>query len=161
MRLSVYITLMSPGKWNGGDGVTRELIFRRTVQLSVLTERRAFQPYGMNGKYCHKMFTRFQIIFFVLFILKSKMRYHVTYDLIKVIMKYETSIAALEAFAWTKFFEGKRNFSNRFFLFNCSFLFSKKNFYIEIIVIFLNKNLYASINQYFKKDFQRMKPDNS
>ncbi|RVE51001.1 hypothetical protein evm_004292 [Chilo suppressalis] len=37
------------GEWKGGDGVTRELIFRRTVQLSVLTERRAFQPYGMNG----------------------------------------------------------------------------------------------------------------
>ncbi|CAG9570659.1 unnamed protein product [Danaus chrysippus] len=37
------------GKWRGGDGVTRELVFRRTVQVSVLTERRAFQPYGMNG----------------------------------------------------------------------------------------------------------------
>nr|XP_026499873.1 5-oxoprolinase-like [Vanessa tameamea] len=37
------------GQWDGGDGVTRELVFRRTVQLSVLTERRAFQPYGMNG----------------------------------------------------------------------------------------------------------------
>ncbi|KAM3956815.1 LOW QUALITY PROTEIN: 5-oxoprolinase [Aphomia sociella] len=37
------------GEWCGGDGVTRELVFRRSVQLSVLTERRAFQPYGMNG----------------------------------------------------------------------------------------------------------------
>lgn len=37
------------GRWNGGDGVTRELVFRRSVQLSVLTERRSFQPYGMNG----------------------------------------------------------------------------------------------------------------
>ncbi|XP_049879808.1 5-oxoprolinase [Pectinophora gossypiella] len=37
------------GKWRGGPGVTRELVFRRSVQLSVLTERRAFQPYGMNG----------------------------------------------------------------------------------------------------------------
>uniref|UniRef100_A0A2H1WCL0 SFRICE_009033 n=1 Tax=Spodoptera frugiperda TaxID=7108 RepID=A0A2H1WCL0_SPOFR len=37
------------GRWRGGDGVLRELVFRRTVQLSVLTERRAFQPYGMNG----------------------------------------------------------------------------------------------------------------
>ncbi|XP_022818304.1 5-oxoprolinase [Spodoptera litura] len=37
------------GRWRGGDGVIRELVFRRTVQLSVLTERRAFQPYGMNG----------------------------------------------------------------------------------------------------------------
>ncbi|CAH0596910.1 unnamed protein product [Chrysodeixis includens] len=37
------------GRWNGGDGVIRELVFRRNVQLSVLTERRSFQPYGMNG----------------------------------------------------------------------------------------------------------------
>ncbi|KAG6451502.1 hypothetical protein O3G_MSEX007183 [Manduca sexta] len=37
------------GRWLGGNGVVRELVFRRTVQLSVLTERRAFQPYGMNG----------------------------------------------------------------------------------------------------------------
>lgn len=37
------------GRWNGGDGVSRELVFRRSVQLSVLTERRSFQPYGMNG----------------------------------------------------------------------------------------------------------------
>ncbi|KAI8432873.1 hypothetical protein MSG28_013799 [Choristoneura fumiferana] len=37
------------GRWNGGAGVRRELVFRRTVQLSILTERRAFQPYGMNG----------------------------------------------------------------------------------------------------------------
>ncbi|KAI5641299.1 hydantoinase b/oxoprolinase domain-containing protein [Phthorimaea operculella] len=37
------------GRYRGGDGVTRELVFRRSVQLSVLTERRAFQPYGMDG----------------------------------------------------------------------------------------------------------------
>ncbi|CAH0696219.1 unnamed protein product [Spodoptera exigua] len=37
------------GRWRGGDGVIRELVFRRAVQLSVLTERRSFQPYGMNG----------------------------------------------------------------------------------------------------------------
>ncbi|CAK1543361.1 unnamed protein product [Leptosia nina] len=37
------------GQWRGGDGVVRELVFRRTVQLSALTERRVFQPYGMNG----------------------------------------------------------------------------------------------------------------
>lgn len=37
------------GRWSGGDGVKRELVFRRTVHVSVLTERRAFQPYGMNG----------------------------------------------------------------------------------------------------------------
>ncbi|KAJ2940858.1 hypothetical protein O0L34_g10119 [Tuta absoluta] len=37
------------GRFRGGNGVTRELVFRRSVQLSVLTERRAFQPYGMEG----------------------------------------------------------------------------------------------------------------
>ncbi|KAL4716495.1 hypothetical protein ACJJTC_015923 [Scirpophaga incertulas] len=37
------------GQWRGGDGVTRELVSRRTVLLSVLTERRSHQPYGMNG----------------------------------------------------------------------------------------------------------------
>ncbi|XP_063542483.1 5-oxoprolinase [Cydia strobilella] len=37
------------GRWRGGDGTRRALVFRRPVRLSVLTERRAFQPYGMNG----------------------------------------------------------------------------------------------------------------
>ncbi|CAG9792777.1 unnamed protein product [Diatraea saccharalis] len=48
-RFSIRAGSGGAGEWMGGDGVTRELIFRRTVQLSVLTERRAFQPYGMNG----------------------------------------------------------------------------------------------------------------
>ncbi|XP_059496707.1 5-oxoprolinase isoform X3 [Stegostoma tigrinum] len=37
------------GRHPGGDGVIRELLFRETVVLSVLTERRAFCPYGLNG----------------------------------------------------------------------------------------------------------------
>ncbi|XP_029442000.1 5-oxoprolinase [Rhinatrema bivittatum] len=37
------------GRFRGGDGVIRELQFREEVVLSVLTERRAFRPYGMNG----------------------------------------------------------------------------------------------------------------
>ncbi|XP_006816250.1 5-oxoprolinase-like [Saccoglossus kowalevskii] len=37
------------GQFRGGDGVQREMLFRRPLTLSVLTERRAFQPYGMNG----------------------------------------------------------------------------------------------------------------
>jgi 5-oxoprolinase (ATP-hydrolysing) len=37
------------GKFTGGDGVRRELMFRRNMTLSVLTERRVFSPYGMNG----------------------------------------------------------------------------------------------------------------
>ncbi|XP_076014060.1 5-oxoprolinase [Genypterus blacodes] len=37
------------GKYHGGDGVTRKLLFRNRVVLSVLTERRSTQPYGLNG----------------------------------------------------------------------------------------------------------------
>jgi len=37
------------GKFQGGDGVIREIIFRKTLDLSVLTERRVLAPYGMNG----------------------------------------------------------------------------------------------------------------
>ncbi|XP_071659812.1 5-oxoprolinase [Patagioenas fasciata] len=37
------------GRWPGGDGVTRELLFRRDLVLSVLSERRAVPPYGMAG----------------------------------------------------------------------------------------------------------------
>ncbi|XP_048477183.1 5-oxoprolinase-like, partial [Rhincodon typus] len=36
------------GRHPGGDGVIRELLFRERVVLSVLTERRAFCPYGLN-----------------------------------------------------------------------------------------------------------------
>ena len=38
------------GKYCGGDGVVRELLFRRPLTLSVLTERRVLAPYGMNGQ---------------------------------------------------------------------------------------------------------------
>ncbi|XP_055204475.2 5-oxoprolinase isoform X3 [Gorilla gorilla gorilla] len=37
------------GRFRGGDGVTRELLFREEALLSVLTERRAFRPYGLHG----------------------------------------------------------------------------------------------------------------
>lgn len=37
------------GKYKGGDGVIRHLVFRKTLQVSVLTERRVFSPYGLNG----------------------------------------------------------------------------------------------------------------
>lgn len=37
------------GFFNGGEGVERELLFRKPVTLSVLTERRVLQPYGMAG----------------------------------------------------------------------------------------------------------------
>lgn len=37
------------GCFDGGEGVERELLFRKPVTLSVLTERRVLQPYGMAG----------------------------------------------------------------------------------------------------------------
>ncbi|XP_018428770.1 PREDICTED: 5-oxoprolinase isoform X1 [Nanorana parkeri] len=37
------------GRFQGGDGVIRELLFRENVILSVLTERRVFRPYGLDG----------------------------------------------------------------------------------------------------------------
>ncbi|KAJ8938506.1 hypothetical protein NQ318_005170, partial [Aromia moschata] len=37
------------GRFRGGDGVLRELMFRAPLTLSVLTERRVLQPYGLEG----------------------------------------------------------------------------------------------------------------
>ncbi|KAI8902665.1 Hydantoinase B/oxoprolinase-domain-containing protein [Globomyces pollinis-pini] len=37
------------GLHKGGDGVIREIEFLETLQLSLLSERRVFQPYGLNG----------------------------------------------------------------------------------------------------------------
>ncbi|KAG8200496.1 hypothetical protein JTE90_000574 [Oedothorax gibbosus] len=37
------------GKYKGGDGVIRKLVFRKDLTLSVLTERRVFSPYGLEG----------------------------------------------------------------------------------------------------------------
>ena len=37
------------GKFNGGDGVIREILFRSATSLSLLTERRVTKPYGMAG----------------------------------------------------------------------------------------------------------------
>ena len=37
------------GQYRGGDGVKRELMFRRQLKLSVLTERRIYHPYGLEG----------------------------------------------------------------------------------------------------------------
>jgi len=37
------------GKFNGGNGVRREIQFRKPLTVSVLTERRVFEPYGFHG----------------------------------------------------------------------------------------------------------------
>lgn len=37
------------GRQRGGDGVVRRLEFRRPLVVSILSERRAFRPYGLEG----------------------------------------------------------------------------------------------------------------
>eukprot|EP00842_Homolaphlyctis_polyrhiza_P000184 jgi/Hompol1/1166/HPOL_002658-RA len=37
------------GLFNGGDGVIREIEFLETLHVSMLSERRVFSPYGLNG----------------------------------------------------------------------------------------------------------------
>lgn len=38
------------GEYRGGDGVIREIEFlKEGIQVGILSERRAFQPYGMAG----------------------------------------------------------------------------------------------------------------
>ncbi len=37
------------GQWEGGMGLERVLYFRRHLTVSILSERRALQPYGLNG----------------------------------------------------------------------------------------------------------------
>lgn len=39
------------GRFDGGDGVLREIMFRAALTLSVLTERRVLEPYGLEGRY--------------------------------------------------------------------------------------------------------------
>ncbi len=37
------------GKFNGGDGLIREIEFLKPLTLTILSERRVFSPYGLNG----------------------------------------------------------------------------------------------------------------
>lgn len=37
------------GKYSGGNGVIRDIMFRESVQASILSERRAVAPHGLNG----------------------------------------------------------------------------------------------------------------
>lgn len=37
------------GQHNGGEGIIRDIEFTLPVQCSILSERRVFQPYGLNG----------------------------------------------------------------------------------------------------------------
>ncbi|KAG2735695.1 hypothetical protein G9P44_001909 [Scheffersomyces stipitis] len=37
------------GKWNGGDGLVREIKFTSPVHVSLVTQRRVYQPWGIYG----------------------------------------------------------------------------------------------------------------
>jgi len=37
------------GKFHGGDGLIRDIEFLRPLNATILSERRIFPPYGMNG----------------------------------------------------------------------------------------------------------------
>lgn len=37
------------GEYRGGEGVVRDIEFRIEVQVSILSERRVFRPYGLEG----------------------------------------------------------------------------------------------------------------
>src|SRR5688572_1652983 len=37
------------GKWRGGDGVVRELLFHEKLEISLLSQHRKDGPYGMAG----------------------------------------------------------------------------------------------------------------
>ena len=37
------------GRWRGGDGVIRELRFLTKAEVTLLSDRRKFAPYGLNG----------------------------------------------------------------------------------------------------------------
>ena len=37
------------GMYRGGDGIIREMMFRKSLTLSVLTERRVYSPFGLEG----------------------------------------------------------------------------------------------------------------
>nr|WP_320049738.1 hydantoinase B/oxoprolinase family protein [uncultured Desulfuromonas sp.] len=37
------------GKWRGGDGLVREIEFLQSLTASILSERRVFAPYGLDG----------------------------------------------------------------------------------------------------------------
>ena len=37
------------GKWRGGDGIEREVLFKEELEINLLTQHRKEAPYGLNG----------------------------------------------------------------------------------------------------------------
>jgi 5-oxoprolinase (ATP-hydrolysing) len=48
-RFSVRRNSGGKGRYNGGNGLVRELEFLETLNMAVLSERRVFAPYGLRG----------------------------------------------------------------------------------------------------------------
>src|SRR2546426_11640133 len=49
LRYSLRHNSGGRGKWRGGAGVVRDLPFPTKAQMTFLSERRNFVPYGLNG----------------------------------------------------------------------------------------------------------------
>jgi N-methylhydantoinase B len=49
LRYEVHRGSGGSGRWRGGDGIRRDIRVLTETQLSLLTERRKFPPYGMDG----------------------------------------------------------------------------------------------------------------
>jgi N-methylhydantoinase B len=49
MRYAIRRGSGGRGKWRGGDGVIREFKFLTRAQLTLLSDRRRFSPYGLHG----------------------------------------------------------------------------------------------------------------
>src|SRR5262249_41889234 len=49
LRYSLRRGSGGPGKWRGGDGVIREVQFLTKGQITLLSDRRKFPPYGLSG----------------------------------------------------------------------------------------------------------------
>jgi N-methylhydantoinase B len=49
MRYSLRPSSGGAGKWRGGDGVVRDIRFLTKAQITLLSDRRKFAPYGLRG----------------------------------------------------------------------------------------------------------------
>jgi N-methylhydantoinase B len=49
MKYSLRRASGGAGKWRGGDGVVRDIRFLTKAQITLLSDRRKFAPYGLRG----------------------------------------------------------------------------------------------------------------
>jgi 5-oxoprolinase (ATP-hydrolysing) len=49
IRFEVRKNSGGKGKWRGGDGVIRELLFLEDLEINILSQHRIEKPYGLNG----------------------------------------------------------------------------------------------------------------